>query len=87
MSNHLRFRWNNISFIYPPESTIPVVHVRMVWFPSGKIAFSRTSDFNDGSNRKVVSAVIFNDFNKVALPDFHSNHLRLYTQNFSRGVI
>ena len=48
-----------------------MIHVNMVWFPCGKIAFTSASDFNNGANRKMMSAVIFNNSHAVALLDSH----------------
>ena len=71
MLNHLRFRRCDIVFAYPPESAESMIHVYMVWFPCGKVAFSSAANFHNGTDCKVMPAVIFNNSHAVALLDFH----------------
>ena len=71
MVRHPCFRRSDIVFAYPPEAAKSMIHVNMVWFPCGKIAFTSASDFNNGANRKMMSAVIFNNSYAVALLNFH----------------
>ena len=71
MLNHLRFRRSDIVFAYPPESAESMIHVYMVWFPCGKVAFTSASDFHNGADCKMMFAVIFNNSYAVALLNSH----------------
>ena len=48
-----------------------MIHVNVVWFPCGKIAFTSAANFHNGADCKVMPAVIFNNSYAVALLNSH----------------
>ena len=65
-----------------------MIHVNVVWFPCGKVAFTSAANFHNGADCTVMPAMIFNNSHAVALLNFHvTPPIVHYITLFCRGQV